>query len=355
MDNRPPRQGMLPPNPNSQTLEQKRAAFSKNRRARAFSSGSTRGAFGPGVGANDPNHNHSHGHNNNNNHGHNQNRGLNQSNSQNEIYQMQQAAMTGNLRHINTGLPSEVNISGTSGTTSGAVRGDEEFGNVKSPRGSLVRTPSGDANTNFVFSHHSPTYDDIRAAADKESEIQKFSSMAMARQNSREGEDSHNAHDAKRRSNGQFDYGGVGTAVQNHSMDADSTSEYTYDEGEPLSYLQFFLRFFFYDPDKPEFTSLQQTSWAVIIGVFMGVFTALWGEAVEASVEFCWGTVPEYLLEQGIFTDLDGWLPLPHYMWICPAFFGGVSSKMRVCMYGELLGCSEIQNGMCTMKFNQIH
>jgi hypothetical protein len=86
------------------------------------------------------------------------------------------------------------------------------------------------------------------------------------------------------------------------------------------------MRTVFYDPTKPEFTSLQQSSWAVLIGIFMGVLTALWSMAVEASVEFFWSTLPEFLLEQGIFTDLDGHLPLPHYMWICPAIFGGVST-----------------------------
>jgi len=42
-------------------------------------------------------------------------------------------------------------------------------------------------------------------------------------------------------------------------------------------------------------------------------------------MEIVWVKIPRYLLEKGIFTDLDGWLPLPHYMWMCPALLGGVS------------------------------
>jgi len=83
---------------------------------------------------------------------------------------------------------------------------------------------------------------------------------------------------------------------------------------------------YIYDPECPEFTTLQQSFWAVFIGVIMGIITALWGGIIELCVECIWKTVPEYLYEAGVFTDLDGHLPLPHYMWICPALFGGVLS-----------------------------
>jgi len=43
-------------------------------------------------------------------------------------------------------------------------------------------------------------------------------------------------------------------------------------------------------------------------------------------VEFVWKYIPETLYEWGVFTDLNGSRPLPHYMWLCPAFFGGVST-----------------------------
>ncbi len=85
------------------------------------------------------------------------------------------------------------------------------------------------------------------------------------------------------------------------------------------------FQYLVYNKDLPEFTSMQQNTWATILGIFMGVFTFLWGRLIEFCVEFTWKTVPEYLLEKGVFTDLDGKFPLPYYMIICPAVFGGVS------------------------------
>lgn len=85
------------------------------------------------------------------------------------------------------------------------------------------------------------------------------------------------------------------------------------------------FQYLVYNKDLPEFTSMQQNTWATILGIFMGAFTFLWGRLIEFCVEFTWKTVPEYLLEKGIFTDLDGKFPLPYYMIICPAVFGGVS------------------------------
>eukprot|EP00557_Chaetoceros_sp_GSL56_P010730 CAMPEP_0176480506 /NCGR_PEP_ID=MMETSP0200_2-20121128/2315_1 /TAXON_ID=947934 /ORGANISM="Chaetoceros sp., Strain GSL56" /LENGTH=157 /DNA_ID=CAMNT_0017876633 /DNA_START=284 /DNA_END=757 /DNA_ORIENTATION=- len=58
----------------------------------------------------------------------------------------------------------------------------------------------------------------------------------------------------------------------------------------------------------------------------MGLFTAAWGVVIETLVKFVWSTIPKYLLIMGIFTDMGGHLPLPHYMWMCPAFFGGILS-----------------------------
>ena len=62
------------------------------------------------------------------------------------------------------------------------------------------------------------------------------------------------------------------------------------------------------------------------MGIFIGIFTAYWGKLIEKCVEAVWVTFPSWLLAKGIFTDLDGHLPLPHYMWITPTIFGGVSS-----------------------------
>jgi len=88
------------------------------------------------------------------------------------------------------------------------------------------------------------------------------------------------------------------------------------------------VKHFIWDPEVPEFTSLQQFNWAVMIGVFMGVFTALWSMFIEWSVDKLWVEFPEKLMEWGLFTDLDGFLPLPHYMWICPAFFCALLALM---------------------------
>ena len=87
------------------------------------------------------------------------------------------------------------------------------------------------------------------------------------------------------------------------------------------------FRHFLYNPEFPEFTSLQQFSWAIILGIVMGVYTAVWKNVIEECVNFMWNTVPAALLKAGVFTDLHGSFPLPHYMWICPAFFSGVSAN----------------------------
>jgi len=101
------------------------------------------------------------------------------------------------------------------------------------------------------------------------------------------------------------------------------------------------IRNLFYDEENPEFTSLQQFSWAVLIGVFMGVMTAKWADLVEWSVEFVWKEIPEFLLEKGIFTELDGSFPLPYYMIICPALFGGVLSFISVKLPTPIPGQNE--------------
>ena len=112
------------------------------------------------------------------------------------------------------------------------------------------------------------------------------------------------------------------------------TGSYVEDEGlQPETWFQ---KLVYFDA-QPEFTSIQQSTWAVIIGIVMGFFTAIWGEVIEHCVEFTWKTVPEFLLEKGIFTDLDGSLPLPYYMVLCPAVFGGVSTKRERCICVLLL------------------
>ena len=92
------------------------------------------------------------------------------------------------------------------------------------------------------------------------------------------------------------------------------------------------VRHFLFNPITPEFTSLQQFCWAVIIGILMGFYTAFWKYVIETGLDFVWETVPEFLLELGLFTELEGNFPLYHYMWICPAIFGGILSYIFVAL-----------------------
>uniref|UniRef100_A0A6S9AJN7 Chloride channel protein n=1 Tax=Ditylum brightwellii TaxID=49249 RepID=A0A6S9AJN7_9STRA len=115
------------------------------------------------------------------------------------------------------------------------------------------------------------------------------------------------------------------------------------DEPEPKdkSYFKEVMHTLFYNPWDPEFSSLQQFNWAVLIGIFMGCYTAYWGMLVEFSVEFVWKEVPEQLLEWGVFTELDGAFPLWNYMWICPAIFGGILSYISVVVPVPIPGQNE--------------
>ena len=115
------------------------------------------------------------------------------------------------------------------------------------------------------------------------------------------------------------DYGTLPTAMEGQPS---AHVELQNPKEEPWWKIQ--IRNCFYDTEQPEFTSLQQFCWAIVIGVLMGMFTAYWGKFIEACVDFVWKDIPEFLYENGIFTDLNGGLPLPHYMWICPTILGGV-------------------------------
>jgi len=320
-------------------------------RARTLSSGSTRGAFGP-ITVKDAQKQHD------------------------EIYRVQNAAMTRNYRNINKNdndrnsnlPPVEVKVTEHQNQN---MR-DEETGNINGngngkgnghplyrhhnhhnerPSSSQQqqqqqissnehqRVTSTDSNTRFMFSHHSPTLEDLQLQAQKEREIQMFASMAT-------NTEEHHGNVKPMNMNMSNDkYAHYGSNNLNHSwddhphpgnMENNLNDTFSYDdqsyENESQEESSFFKDLFHqlvHDPHKPEFSSLQQTIWAILIGIFMGVFTAAWGQAVEVSVDFVWATVPGYLLEMGIFTDLDGRLPLPHYIWICPAIFGGVS----ICLF----------------------
>jgi hypothetical protein len=87
-----------------------------------------------------------------------------------------------------------------------------------------------------------------------------------------------------------------------------------------------FFRHYLYNPFSPEFTSLQQFNWAVLLGVVMGFYTAAWKLIIEHGLEFVWKSVPEKLMELGVFTDASGIFPIYHYMYICPSMFASVLS-----------------------------
>jgi Voltage gated chloride channel len=110
--------------------------------------------------------------------------------------------------------------------------------------------------------------------------------------------------------------------------DEDTKEEYF--EDNAIYSLSGLVRHFLYNPICPEFTSLQQFSWACLIGAFMGLYTAFWKIFIEIGVEFVWETIPEFLLGIGVFTELVGARPLYHYMWICPSIFGGLLSWIFV-------------------------
>lgn len=102
-----------------------------------------------------------------------------------------------------------------------------------------------------------------------------------------------------------------------------------------------FVRHLFFNPIAPEFTSLQQINWAVVIGIVMGFYTAGWKEIIEHSVDIMWKELPEALLEWGFFTELDGAFPLYHWMWICPAFWGGLLSYIFAALPTPIPGQNE--------------
>jgi len=73
----------------------------------------------------------------------------------------------------------------------------------------------------------------------------------------------------------------------------------------------------------------------------MGAFTAYWGFIIEGCVDFMWKDVPETLLEWGFFTEEGGSFPLFHYMWICPAIFGGILSYITEMLPNKIPGQNE--------------
>jgi H+/Cl- antiporter ClcA len=108
------------------------------------------------------------------------------------------------------------------------------------------------------------------------------------------------------------------------------------------------VRHWIYNPIYPEFSSSQQFSWAIIIGIAMGFYTAGWKLLLERCVDFVWKDLPETLLERGFFTELEGPFPLYHYMWIVPAIFGGILSYAFAALPTPIPGQNEwIHNLHC--------
>lgn len=105
--------------------------------------------------------------------------------------------------------------------------------------------------------------------------------------------------------------------------------------------LRGFVRTLLYNPVYPEFTSLQQFVWSIIIGVTMGFYTAGWKFIIEGCVGFFWEVIPALLRRVGFFTDLDGSFPMTHYMWICPTIFGCVLSYIFASLSTKIPGQNE--------------
>jgi H+/Cl- antiporter ClcA len=105
--------------------------------------------------------------------------------------------------------------------------------------------------------------------------------------------------------------------------------------------MRILLRRFLYNPLIPEFSSVQQFVWSIIIGIAMGIFTAGWKNLIEVCVGFFWETVPTFLKDIGVFTDLDGWFPLVHYMWICPTIFASILSYIFAVVPNKIPGQNE--------------
>lgn len=123
-------------------------------------------------------------------------------------------------------------------------------------------------------------------------------------------------------------------------MKHDDDGEPYFDEITTWNFAGWF-RHLIYNPEVPEFTSLQQFSWALILGVIMGFYTALWKGIIEACVHFVWNTLPSQLFLWGFFTNRDGSFPLAHYMWIIPTLFGGVLSFIFAKLPTQIPGQNE--------------
>lgn len=104
------------------------------------------------------------------------------------------------------------------------------------------------------------------------------------------------------------------------STQATTNTSFSMHVPQPLLAL---MQHYFYNPNSPEFSSLQQFNWSIILGFVMGVYCAFWKAVIEGGVDFFWEDFPKYLLDLGVFNEQ---FPLFHYMWIWPALAGCVLS-----------------------------
>jgi len=104
-----------------------------------------------------------------------------------------------------------------------------------------------------------------------------------------------------------------------------------------------------FDVDNPCLNSNKLFFWSAMFGIFFGVFTAVWSMFIEKAIDVVWVRFPIYLLEKGIFTDLDGHLPLPHYIWIVQTIFGAVLSTAMVLSPEKIPGQDNWIEGLHTL------
>lgn len=116
--------------------------------------------------------------------------------------------------------------------------------------------------------------------------------------------------------------GGTGFLMNSVKMDDDGNAN----SGDDGFTFRSFIRHFFYNPNSPELTALQQFVWAVLIGIVSGLVTALWKMLIEFGIDLMWKRIPEQLYLLGFFTDDDGKFPMYHYLWILPSFLSSVLS-----------------------------
>lgn len=282
----------------------RRSNFSN--RERTHSSGSVRGAFGPTK--------------------------FDNANKHGDIFTTQKKAMKSNFSRINQPTLPQKHFK-----KSDIEDGHSYYNHTSRSHQMLHDDQDGDLllqnsglSPNDTHRHRRENYDESfdysdtapvnPGALERRQEIDRFSGYAT-------GTYSPASDDKPSTRKHKSDYGSAAAAFDESKVSENMSYSAFYSDGndEPSFFIRL-MKTILYDSEKPEFTSAQQTTWAVLIGFFMGIFTALWNITLETSVEFVWVTIPTYLLEKGIFTDLKGWLPLPHYMWICPAIFGGLLS-----------------------------